>query len=45
VRVCDGPGLVDAITVFDDNVDTEDVELSEADTDAEPELASDTVDS
>ena len=43
IFVCEGSVLVDAITVFDADVDTDGVELSEADTDAEPELAADTV--
>jgi hypothetical protein len=41
--VCDGAVLAVVITVFDGDAETDAVELSEPDTDAEPELASDTV--
>lgn len=39
----EGPGLIDATNVFEKKADTDDVELNEANTDAEPELTSDTV--
>ena len=41
--VSEGAGLTVVIIVFVVEADTDDVELSEADTDAEPELTSDTV--